>query len=220
MKRRPVQGLDLFIPPLGRSGHCGVFEFPACRRGRTDCAESARSGCRAAGAPDTYAVDARARSALDRPTRRRPQGDPRPIAIDHKKIASRAGHGEELGNPTQDLQNQQGLAMVLSCSDDDIVRPSRSPRSRRSEAIGFDECGFTCGFALNSSALFVHCSPRSFARTACPSGADVSEELLEAHALVCDLGHRITLRDLQPTVSRKKAELVAVFHAGDDRRKF
>jgi hypothetical protein len=54
--------------------------------------------------------------------------------------------------------------------------------------------------------------------SACPGVVDASEEFLEAHALVHDLGHNISLLALQLMVPRKKAETVAEFHAWNARR--
>jgi hypothetical protein len=161
------------------------------------------------------------RSAIDRPICRRPQGDPRPLAIDRKKIAKPGGPWGGAWEPKGGSSEiSRGLRwscrarmMILFALQGHLARGDPSLSVLMNAA-------FTCRFASKGSALFVHCSPRSFARSACPCAADVSEELLEAHALVCDLGHRITLCDLQPMVPRKKAELVAVFHAGNDRRKF
>jgi hypothetical protein len=46
----------------------------------------------------------------------------------------------------------------------------------------------------------------------------VSEEFLEAHTMVRDLEHNISLLDLQPMVPRKKAEFVAGFRARNEWR--
>lgn len=77
----------------------------------------------------------------------------------------------------------------------------------------------TTGTAIRAH-LPARCPPRrnSFRPSACPGVADASEELLEARALVHDLDHNIALLDLQLMAPRKKAEVVADFHARNARR--